>query len=38
MPGFLEPVHNYMRCDWELNYGDENSGHSEQGEVSQEEP
>ena len=34
MPDFLEPDNKYMRCNWELNDGDEKNGHSEKGEAS----
>lgn len=36
MPDCLELVTTYLRCNWQLNYGDESSGHSEKGEVGQE--
>ena len=26
-PDFLEPVRKYIKCEWELNYGDESSGY-----------
>ena len=37
MTAFLEPGNNYMRYNWELNYGNENSGRSQEGEVNPEE-